>query len=74
LTDNVLEKSRKLNELAKKRGQTLAQMALAWILKDNKITSVIIGASSVLQIDDNLKSLDNCSFSLEEQEVINKIV
>ncbi|MCK9625773.1 MAG: aldo/keto reductase [Bacteroidales bacterium] len=74
LTDNVLEKSRKLNKLAQKRGQTLAQMALSWILKDNKITSVIIGASSVLQIDDNLKSLDNCSFSLEEQEIINKIV
>lgn len=56
----------KLNEIAKKRGQSLAQMALAWILKDERMTSVIIGASSVEQLNNNIKCIDNLDFSAEE--------
>ena len=57
-----MEKARKLNEVAARRGQTLAEMALAWLLKDERVTSVLIGASSVAQLMDNLKALDNISF------------
>ena len=66
LTDEVLKKIKALNELAIRRGQTLAEMALAWILKDDLVTSVIIGASSVGQLADNLKAIDNTAFSAEE--------
>ena len=55
-----------LNDLAEQRGQTLAEMALAWLLKDNRVTSVIIGASSVTQLKDNLKALDNAEFTPDE--------
>ena len=55
-----------LNDLAEQRGQTLAEMALAWLLKDNRVTSVIIGASSVTQLKDNLKALDNVEFTPDE--------
>ena len=54
--------------------QTLAEMSLAWLLKDEKVASVIIGASSVKQIDDNLKSLDNTSFCDEEICLINNVL
>ena len=60
----------KLNEMAAGRGQSLAQMALAWCLKDQKVCSVIIGASRTEQIADNLKALENTSFSPEELEAI----
>ena len=63
----------KLNEIAKKRNQTLAEMALAWILKDSDITSVLIGASRPAQILDNIKALENTSFSKEELEAIDKL-
>lgn len=63
-----------LNEIAKKRGQSLAQMALAWILKDKRITSVLIGASSVNQINDNVETLKNLSFSPEELKEIENIL
>jgi L-glyceraldehyde 3-phosphate reductase len=56
----------KLNEMAKKRGQTLAQMALAWILRLPGITSALTGASSVKQIEENVAALDNLAFSEEE--------
>ena len=53
--------------------QTLAEMALAWLLKDDMITSVIIGASSVAQLNDNLQSIKNTKFTAEELEKINQI-
>jgi len=66
LTPVMLGALKGLNEIAAARGQSLAQMALAWLLKDNRVTSVIIGASSVGQIEDNLKALGNIKFSEEE--------
>ncbi len=66
LTDEVLERIRALNQIATNRGQTLAQLALAWALRDQRITSVLIGASSVKQLDENLNSLANLEFSTAE--------
>ena len=63
-----------LNEVAASRGQTLAEMSLAWLLKDDLVTSVIIGASSVAQLADNLKATENTDFSAEELEKIKKII
>ena len=74
LTDEVLRKIKALNEVAATRGQTLAEMALAWLLKDDLVTSVIIGASSVAQLADNLKAIENIGFSAEELEKINAII
>ena len=62
LTDKDLEHVRALNAMAQERGQTLAQMALAWALRDERVTSVIIGASSVAQLDDNLGALEKLDF------------
>lgn len=62
-----------LNELALRRGQSLAQMALSWLLHDQRVCSVIIGASSVAQIEDNLKSIDNIAFSAEELRLIEEL-
>ena len=62
-----------LNELAQKRGQSLAQMSLAWLLKDKRITSVLIGASSVKQLEDNLQTLNNLDFSDEELKLIDEL-
>lgn len=73
LTDEKLEKIRGLSKIAARRGQTLAEMALAWILKDSAVTSVLIGASKPSQILDNIKALDNTSFSAEELEEINRL-
>ena len=73
LTDETLKKIKALNEIATQRGQTLAEMALAWLLKDDMITSVIIGASSVAQLNDNLQSIKNTKFTAEELEKINQI-
>ncbi|HRX10766.1 MAG TPA: aldo/keto reductase, partial [Draconibacterium sp.] len=72
--DSAHDKIVKLNEVAQKRGQSLAQMALAWVLKDKRITSVLIGASSVNQIDDNVETLKNTAFSDEELTMIEKIL
>lgn len=69
----VLEKVAELNELAKQRGQSLAQMALAWILRDGDITSVLIGASKPEQILDNLGMLQSAPFSEEERKKIDEI-
>jgi len=74
VTDEVIGKIKKLNTLAEKRGQTLAQMALAWLLKDDRVTSVLIGASKPAQLADSLKALDNIDFSLEELEKIEQIL
>lgn len=66
LTPQRLEQIAALNDIARERGQTLAEMALAWVLKDGAVTSVLIGASKPSQILDNLKALENTSFTTEE--------
>ncbi|MDO8185385.1 L-glyceraldehyde 3-phosphate reductase [Conexibacter sp. JD483] len=66
LTEDTLRHIRALNEVAKRRGQSLAQMALAWTLRDPRVTSTLVGASSVAQLDDNLGALDQLEFSDEE--------
>jgi L-glyceraldehyde 3-phosphate reductase len=66
ITPEYLLKIKKLNTLATEREQKLAQMALSWLLKDERVTSVLIGASSVKQLDDNLQCLQNTRFSKEE--------
>ncbi len=73
LSEKKLEQIRALNELAKQRGQTLAEMALAWILKDGVVTSVLIGASKPEQILDNIKAIENTAFSREELDRIDQI-
>ena len=74
LTPEFIQKLRRLNELAQSRGQSLSQMALAWNLKDDFVTSVIIGASSTAQIDDNLNAIRNTVFTKEELDKINEII
>lgn len=74
ITDERLSQIRDLNSLAVQRGQSLAQMALAWILKDERVTSVLIGASRPEQLSDSLKALDNHRFSVEELASIEKIL
>ena len=74
ITEETLGKIRALNQMAQERGQSLAQMALAWDLKDDLVTSVIIGASSVSQLEDNLKALNNTHFSPEELQKIDSIL
>jgi L-glyceraldehyde 3-phosphate reductase len=66
LSEQNLAHVRALNDIAASRGQTLAQLALAWVLRDPRITSALIGASSVQQLDDNLDALSNLSFSEDE--------
>jgi L-glyceraldehyde 3-phosphate reductase len=66
LTDSNLAKVRGLNEIAKRRGQSLAQMAVAWTLRDPRVTSSLIGVSSLKQLEDNLGALNNLDFSPEE--------
>lgn len=74
VTDATLLKIRRLNDVAKKRGQSLAQMALAWILKDPRVTSVLIGASKPEQLSDSLRSLENISFGTDEIRSIEEIL
>jgi L-glyceraldehyde 3-phosphate reductase len=74
ITAAVVKKVKQLNDLAKKRGQSLAQMALAWLLKDNRITSILIGARTVEQLKDNLGTLENLEFSKEELKKIDMIL
>ena len=74
VTTEKIEQVKKLNELAAKRNQSLAQMAIAWLLKDKRITTVLIGASSVKQLDDNMDALKNLSFSSDELNTIEKIL
>ena len=73
LDQEKMEKVRKLNAVAARRGQTLAEMALAWILKDGIVTPVLIGASRPAQILDNIKAIDHLTFSEEELQEIDKI-
>lgn len=72
ITEERLAAIRKLNNIAEERGQTLAEMALSWILRDGIVTSVLIGASKPSQILDNLKATENTSFSSEELDAIDK--
>jgi L-glyceraldehyde 3-phosphate reductase len=74
ITPELLEKTGKLNDLASGRGQSLAQMSLAWLLKDARVTSVLIGASSVKQLTDNLGALKNAGFTKEELSNIESIL
>ena len=73
VTKNI-EKVRRLNVIAQARGQKLSQMAIAWVLRKPQVTSALIGASSVSQLEDNLAALDNASFSQEELAGIEKIL
>ena len=73
LTEERLNQIRALNDIAAERGQTLAEMALSWILKDGIVTSVLIGASKPSQILDNIKALGNTTFSAEELKRIDEI-
>ena len=73
LTPEMMQTLEQLNEIAKGRGQSLAQMALAWVLNDNRVTSVIVGASSVEQLKSNMQSIRNTGFSEEEIRLIDKL-
>jgi L-glyceraldehyde 3-phosphate reductase len=72
LTPQNLERARQLDAIAKRRGQTLAQMALAWTLRDKRVTSALIGASSPEQVSDSVRALDNLSFTADELKEIDR--
>lgn len=74
ITDEKLSKVSKLNELAMSRHQSLAQMAIAWVLREGRVTSALIGASKVIQIEDNVAALNNLEFSKEELSKIDEIL
>jgi L-glyceraldehyde 3-phosphate reductase len=73
LTEEMIERLRALNDLASRRGQTLAQLALAWALRDERVTSLVIGASSVEQLEQNVDALDNLELSAEELSEIDRL-
>ena len=73
LTEEKLMKIRALNEVAAGRGQTLAEMALSWILRDGIVTSVLVGASRPQQLLDNIKAIENTEFSEEELKKIDEL-
>jgi L-glyceraldehyde 3-phosphate reductase len=72
LTEQTLAKVRALNDVAAGRGQSLAQLALAWTLRDARMTSTLIGASSVAQLEDSLRALDKLDLSADELEEIDR--
>ena len=72
LTEEALAKIRALNEIAARRGQSLGQMALAWTLRDSRMTSTLVGASSVAQLEENLAALERLHFSPEELEEVDR--
>ncbi len=72
LTDETLAKVKALNQIAQRRGQTLAQMALAWTLRDPRVTSTLVGASSVAQLEQNVGALDKLQFSPDELREIDR--
>lgn len=74
VTDSLVAKLQALAAIAKRRGQTLAQMAIAWVLQDSRVSSVIVGASSCLQLEDSLAALDCHSFSFDDLDDIDKIL
>ncbi|WP_085369075.1 L-glyceraldehyde 3-phosphate reductase [Leifsonia sp. NCR5] len=73
LTDDAVARLRSLNEIAARRGQSLAQLALAWALRDERVTSLVIGASSVAQLEQNVGALDNLAFTDEELAEIDEL-
>ena len=72
ISDANLARVRALNEIASGRGQTLAQLALAWVLRDSRVTSTLIGASSVAQLEDNVAAVNNLEFSADELAAIDE--
>lgn len=74
ITPVLIEKIKKLNAIAENRGQSLAQMAIAWLLKDQRVTSVLIGVSKISQLEDNLKTLSNLEFTSAELNSIEEIL
>ena len=74
ITEKLLEKIRSLNKIAADRAQSLAQMALVWILRDERVTTVLIGASKVEQVEQNVAALENSEFTCEELSQIDKIL
>jgi L-glyceraldehyde 3-phosphate reductase len=74
ISETRLAQVRALDELARQRGQSLAQMALAWVLRDNRMTSALIGASKIEQIEQNVAAIRNLQFSAEELRRIDDIV
>jgi L-glyceraldehyde 3-phosphate reductase len=68
-----MERVRALSELARRRGQKLSQMALAWVLRDPRVTSAIVGVSSVQQLEENIGALDNRTFTPDEFAEIDRI-
>ena len=73
LTDSKIHQIQALNEIAKQRGESLAQMALKWVLKDEVVTSVLIGASRPQQILDNIKVIESAGFTEEELRLIDEV-
>ncbi len=74
LSEELLNKVKALNDIAENRGQSLAQMAIAWLLKDSRVTSVLVGVSRISQLQDNIKALDNLAFGSDELERIEGIL
>ena len=74
ITDDKLAKVRALNAIAQARGQTMAQLALAWVLRNKEVTSALIGASKVSQVEDSVAALDNLAFCDEELQAIEAIL
>lgn len=74
ITEDQLQIIRKLNDIASKRGQSLAQMALSWVLREGKVTSVLVGASKVSQLEDNVKCINNLEFTDEELNAIDMAI
>lgn len=72
LSEENIQRARSLNEIAKKRGQTLAQLAIAWVLRDSRVTSALIGARNVEQLDDSLDAVNNLHFTKDELAEIDK--
>jgi L-glyceraldehyde 3-phosphate reductase len=74
ITAELMEKIDRLNNLAIQRGQTLAQMAIAWLLKDERVSSVLVGARNSEQLVDSLKALDRLDFTADELALIDAIL
>jgi L-glyceraldehyde 3-phosphate reductase len=74
ISQELLSKLRSLNDIARARGQSLAQLALAWVLRDPRMTSAIVGVSSVEQLHENLAALRNCTISPEEIAAIDLVL
>lgn len=74
ITPQLIEQVKKLNAIAEQRGQSLAQMAIAWLLKDNRVTTVLVGVSKVAQLKDNIEALNNLDFTASELDEIESIL